>query len=256
MFYKKKGKKKKEKERKRKRKKENKERQKKIISYSMLTPLLTKITKEKNGIEIGGPSNTGKIIYANSSNVDNVIFSKNTVWSNHTNEYNYFPGKKGKVIINDAVNISHVENQTYDFVFASHCLEHIANPLKAVSEWLRITKSEGYIIMILPEKSQCFDHKRKISNFKTLLTQYEKNVGENDLSTLSEILANHDLSMDPPAGNFRQFLIRSLNNYNNRCLHHYVYSPNLLMQICKFFDCEFVYTITEGINIWFIMQKI
>ena len=34
--------------------------------------------------------------------------------------------------------------------------------------------------------------------------------------------------MDLPAGNFTQFKQRSLDNYNNRCLHHYVYSENLL----------------------------
>jgi hypothetical protein len=221
----------------------------------MLNELLEKISHNKSGIEIGGPSQTGKIIYKNATIMNNVIFSQNTVWSVHTNEYNYYPGKTGSVIINDAVNISNINNETYDFCFASHCLEHIANPLKAISEWLRIIKNDGYIILILPEKSVCFDLKRDISIFATLLNQYKEDVSEHDLSTLPEILDNHDLSMDPPAGNIEQFIMRSLDNYNNRCLHHYVYSSELLKEICDFFKCEFIYTITEGINIWFIMKK-
>jgi len=56
-------------------------------------------------------------------------------------------------------------------------LEHIANPLKAINEWLRIIKNGGYVIIIVPEKSCCFDHKRNYSKFSTLLSQYEKNVG-------------------------------------------------------------------------------
>jgi len=221
----------------------------------MLNNILTNITLNKIGIEIGGPSSTGDILYKNATTIDNVIFSKNTIWSTHTDEYNYYHNKKGKVIINDAVNISLVQNAYYDFCFASHTLEHIANPLKAINEWLRIIKNGGHIIIIVPEKSVCFDHKRNYSNFATLLLQYEKNVGEDDLSTLPEILMSHDLSMDPPAGDLNAFTQRSLDNFNNRCLHHYVYNDELLMEICDYFKCEFVFNETHGLNRWFIMKK-
>jgi SAM-dependent methyltransferase len=221
----------------------------------MLNNVLSSITIDKTGVEIGGPSSTGGVLYQNALTIDNIIFSKNTVWSNHTDEYNYYNNKKGKVIINDAVDISLVQNESYDFVFSSHSLEHIANPLKAINEWLRIIKNDGHIIIIVPEKSVCFDHKRNYSTFSTLLTQYEKDVGEDDLSTLPEILMNHDLSMDPPAGNFEAFTRRSLDNFNNRCLHHYVYNDELLMEICNYFNCEFVYNETQGLDRWFIMKK-
>ena len=220
-----------------------------------MNKILDEITNNKIGVEIGGPSGSGTIIYKNSITIDNVIFSKNTVWSNHTDVYNYYDNKKGKVIVNDAVNISNIEKDTYDFCFSSHSLEHIANPLKAINEWLRIIKNNGHIIIIVPEKSVCFDHKRNYSKFSTLLSQYEKNVGEDDLSTLPEILLNHDLAMDPPAGNLGTFTQRSLNNFNNRCLHHYVYNDELLIEICNYFKCEFIYNETQGLDRWFIMKK-
>jgi SAM-dependent methyltransferase len=222
----------------------------------MLSNYLEYCTSNKVGIEIGGPSSTGSIIYKHASNIDNVIFSKNTIWSNHTEEYNYYENKKGKVIVNDAVDITLVENNCYDFCFSSHSLEHIANPLKAIKEWLRIVKKDGSIIIIVPEKSVCFDHKREYSKFSTLLSQYEKNVGEDDLSTLPEILKNHDLSMDLPAGDLGAFTKRSLDNFNNRCLHHYVYNDVLLLEICNYFNCDFIYTETQGLNRWFIMKKL
>lgn len=217
---------------------------------------LCSITENKIGLEIGGPSYSGWAIYSNAVSMDNAIFSKNTVWSVHDTEYKYFQGKTGKVIINDATMLTDIKSGIYDFVFASHTLEHIANPLKALSEWLRVTKDEGHIILILPEKSVCFDHRRQVSSFDRLVKQYINNVQEDDLSTLPEILSNHDLSLDPPAGNFEQFTRRSLNNYDNRCLHHYVYSPDLLKQICHHMRCEFVYTVTNGLDIWFIMKKL
>jgi SAM-dependent methyltransferase len=166
-----------------------------------------------------------------------------------TDVYQYYPNKSGSII-----NISNINDETYDFYF-HHSLEHIANPLKAIREWLRIIKNDGYIIIIVPEKSECFDHMRNYSSFSTLLTQYERNVGEDDLTTLPEILRNHDLRLDTPAGSFENFTRRSLDNYNNRCLRHYVYSDNLLMEICNYFNCEFVYNETQGLNRWFVMKK-
>ena len=188
--------------------------------------------------------------------MDNIIFSDKTVWSNHlTNEYNYYKNKKGTVYFNDAVNITCINEPTYDFVFASHVLEHIANPIKALNEWLKMINIGGYLILVLPEKTACFDHKRPYSSFSTILKQYENNIDEDDLSMLPEILKLHDLSKDPLAGTFQQFEQRSLRNIENRCLHHYVYCPDLLHKICSYVKCNFIATFTKDINIWYIMQK-
>ena len=64
----------------------------------MLNTILTEITKNKQGVEIGGPSFIVNVIYENAASIDNVIFSKNTIWSTHTEDY-YYNDKKGKVII-------------------------------------------------------------------------------------------------------------------------------------------------------------
>jgi len=222
--------------------------------YASLEALLTNISINSRGVEIGGPSKSNPL-YVNSASIDNVVFSKTTIWENHTDTFNYYPGKSGRVIISEAVDISTVNDATYDFVFGSHCLEHIVNPLKALFEWSRIIKEGGYMVVILPERSECFDHRRSISSFSTILSQYEKGVGEDDLSTLPEILENHDLSMDLCAGTFEQFKKRSLDNFTNRCLHHYVYSPDLLKEMCAFIKFEFVYTETRGLDIWFVARK-
>jgi predicted SAM-dependent methyltransferase len=221
---------------------------------SVLRTVLENATSGKTGCEIGGPSTSGYEIYRGVSSIDNVIFSNNTVWSSHTDTYQVYEGKTGKVIINDAANISDIMSQTYDFIFASHVLEHIANPIRALKEWIRITKLGGTIILILPEKSVTFDHYRNVTDFSTLLQNFNNNVGEDDLSSLKEILEKHDLSMDPLAGNYEQFKSRSIDNFKNRCLHHHVYDSDLLKEICNYMKCEFIFTVTEGINIWFVFK--
>jgi SAM-dependent methyltransferase len=222
----------------------------------MLATFLHEAVNGKKGLEIGGPSSSGYAdIYKYAALIDNVIFSNNTIWSTHGKEYHYIDNTRiGKVIINDATELTTIDTASYDFLFASHSLEHIANPIKALKEWIRVIKHGGTIILILPEKSRTFDHRRNISLLSTLKLQYEKNVGEDDLSTLDEILKLHDLSLDTPAGTPEQFKQRSLKNIENRCLHHYVYSPELLQELCTFLNCIYIYTVTNGMDIWFIMK--
>jgi SAM-dependent methyltransferase len=235
-----------------------------MLNNTLFELIIRGITSGKHGVEIGGPSMIGKNIYDCTSTLDNVVYSTNTIWEiNNTGIYTFYERyengitftKTGKLLLHDATEITSVINNTYDYCFSSHCLEHIANPLKAIKEYLRIVKVGGYLIIVVPEKSQCFDHKREYTPFSRILEQYIKNVGEDDLSTMDEILKNHDLSMDPPAGTLETFRIRCMDNYNNRCMHHFVYSYDLLHEICDVFHCEFICEFTEGINMWFIMKK-
>ena len=220
--------------------------------------ILAEIARDQNGLEIGGPSPTGTILYDHSRQIDNVIFSSETVWSTHKSGVFVYPNpndRLGQLYLCDATDLSKIPGETYDFVFASHCLEHIANPLKALCQWRRVIRDNGHIVLILPEKSVCFDHLRDYAEFSTLLGQYDKIVGEDDLSTLPEIIAKHDISRDGGARNPEYFYTRSLDNYNNRCLHHYVYSVPLLHKIADWLNCECISTITNGLDIWFIMKK-
>jgi len=41
--------------------------------------------------------------------------------------------------------------ESLDFVFSSHCLEHFSNPRKSVQEALRILKTGGHLVLILPD---------------------------------------------------------------------------------------------------------
>jgi len=43
-------------------------------------------------------------------------------------------------------------DNSLDYIFSSHCLEHIIDPKKALYEWTRILKVRGYLILILPHK--------------------------------------------------------------------------------------------------------
>jgi SAM-dependent methyltransferase len=203
-----------------------------------------KLFYNKCGIEIGGPTPLFKRdlpIYKKIKSLDGVNFSSSTVWEGELVEgqnFKYGENKTGYQFICDAVDLYKIESGRYDFVLSSNTLEHIANPFKALTEWLRIIKPGGLLLLVLPNKDSNFDHNRKITDFEHLVEDFKNNTSEEDLTHLDEILALHDLSMDPPSGDIDNFRKRSLNNFQNRCLHHHVFDLNLLKQIFEYFNIE------------------
>lgn len=52
----------------------------------------------------------------------------------------------------DAQYMAGVEDNTFDFVNSSHCLEHTRDPYETFSNWIRICKPGGYIITTIPDE--------------------------------------------------------------------------------------------------------
>ncbi len=204
--------------------------------------LLTPYLQRKKGLEIGGPSSYGvraSGIYSLPLSLDNVhisdpagpflLYSKNT---------------PGSTFSSDIVNVSKVFlPNTFDFVFASHVLEHVKNPLKALVEIGSILRPHGYCILILPYKEVTFDHRRPITEFKELLSHFDNNETEDDVMdhVTPELLELYDFSRDVPAGTKDEFVERCRNNVVNRCLHIHVFDFKLIKQCFDFAHFKSVY---------------
>jgi SAM-dependent methyltransferase len=186
----------------------------------------------KRSLEIGGPSallaRDGPVpVYDVLASLDNVLFSTNTIWTGGVREggdFFYQIGKRpGTQFICEAVALQSIQSSGYESVLACHCLEHIANPLRALAEWKRVLKDEGLLLLVLPHKDGTFDWRRPATPLAHMMADYENAMGDDDLTHLSEILALHDLSRDREAGTKEQFRERCLANYVNRAMHHHVF---------------------------------
>lgn len=51
----------------------------------------------------------------------------------------------------DAMRLDTVQDETYDFLTSSHCLEHLDDPHIAIQNWLRVVKRGGHLILLLPD---------------------------------------------------------------------------------------------------------
>jgi SAM-dependent methyltransferase len=218
-------------------------------SLKQFEPYL-ELFKNKTGLEIGGPSQIFQLkhylpVYNYAKRIDGVNFSNKTVWEGNIqggDTYRYTNTKKGHQYICEGNQLEIIDDNSYDFLLSSHNLEHFANPLKAISEWKRVLRPNGLILLVLPNKQFTFDRKRPITKMSHLLSDYKNQIKEDDLTHMEEILTLHDVSMDPPSRNKEYFKNRSLNNFDNRCLHHHVFDENLLKEIFISFQIQPIYT--------------
>jgi SAM-dependent methyltransferase len=174
-------------------------------------------------------------IYDILGSLDNCLYSGSTIWTGQVLEghtFLYQPGREpGAQIICDATDMQPIKDSSYECILACHCLEHIANPLRALAEWKRVLKDDGLLLLILPHKDGTFDWRRPTTPLTHLIEDYKTGVGEQDLTHLPEILELHDLSKDEAAGTREQFRQRCLENHVNRAMHHHVFDTRAALAV-------------------------
>jgi len=52
----------------------------------------------------------------------------------------------------DAQLMAGVQDNKFDFVHSSHCLEHMIDPIDALKNWFRILKPEGHLVILVPDE--------------------------------------------------------------------------------------------------------
>ena len=59
----------------------------------------------------------------------------------------------------DAQDLKSIADNSYDFVYSSHTIEHLPDPSEAIKNWFRVLKHGGYLIVYLPHRD--FYEKKK-----------------------------------------------------------------------------------------------
>lgn len=201
----------------------------------------------KKGLEIGGPSHLFRRavpVYSVVGLLDNCVFSTETIWEGNRADgapYNFLPDKAGYNRVADAVDLRGVKDSEYDFVLSCHSLEHIANPIKALKNWRRI--AAGYLVLILPYYRDTFDQFRPVTTLSHMISDFEGNIGEDDLTHLQEVVELTDLSrVELLKGLTREqgkakVTEMSSDNLHYRSMHHHVFdqqNTTELVQYCGY----------------------
>lgn len=206
-----------------------------IPEHACCLSLCRQHVRGRAGIEIGGPSSVFSSrgilpLYEEAGSLDNCNFATTTRWEGAISEgRNYrFSTRRppGSQYVAEGTNLWSIADESYQFLLSSHVLEHSANAIQALSEWIRIVKVGGTLILLIPHKDGTFDHRRPVTPLEHFVDDYAGCVQEDDLTHLPEIVRLHDLRRDPGAGSAEEFQRRSLANPRNRCLHHHVFDTS------------------------------
>ncbi len=200
-----------------------------------------------HGLEVGGPSAIfgakGLLpVYSIAGRIDNCTFARSTIWEGEGPEdgsFRFDPARPaGRQLILEGTNLEGVADASCAFVLSSHMLEHTADPLRALAEWARVLKPGGLLILVVPHRDATFDHRRPVTTLEHLIGDFERRIGEDDLTHLPEILALHDVERDPGAGDASAFRERAARNAAVRSLHHHVFDARLALAVVRWCGME------------------
>ena len=172
----------------------------KYIKKTANSEIVNKYLTGLKGIEIGGSSYADYGIDALNIDIIDIPSNKNNVYYLEQIKSNSFI--QNIDIISNGDDLPFKDN-TVDFVFTSHVLEHFFDPIKALKEWYRVTKNNGYVFMIIPHKERTFDKDR-------------------ERTTLQELIDRHNGT------------IKSENQFDD--MHHSVWITEDILELCKYLN--------------------
>ena len=65
-----------------------------------------------------------------------------------------------------------LDENSLDYIVASHVVEHIPNPIRWFQMLFEILKPGGFIFLVVPDKRFTFDYQRPVTTFGTMLDSY------------------------------------------------------------------------------------
>lgn len=72
------------------------------------------------------------------------------------------PGCSGWDLRNgDAQYLNGIEDESFDFVYSSHCLEHMVDVRISLKNWYRVVKKGGYLIIAIPHRD-LYEKKKRL----------------------------------------------------------------------------------------------
>ncbi len=73
----------------------------------------------------------------------------------------------------DVDGLRMIENESQNFVIASHIIEHVADPLGLLDDVHRVTSGGGVALILLPDRRRTFDSRRESTSLDHLIDEHE-----------------------------------------------------------------------------------
>jgi SAM-dependent methyltransferase len=206
------------------------------LPSGFVTPL-----RRAAGLEIGGPSAlfgaSGLLpVYPVLASIDGVQWAADTAWHSLDGEQGYCPEgvRRGDLHVIDDVQLATLADDGYDVVFSSHVIEHLANPLRALEAWRRVTRPQGHLLIVAPHMQGTFDHRRELTALEHIVEDFERGTDEDDVTHVEETLRLHDRARDGESVDAEAWAAARRANAKTRLLHHHTFTTRSLLALLDY----------------------
>jgi SAM-dependent methyltransferase len=211
------------------------------ISGDTRRPLSSEFWKPLTGtrvLELGGPSGCFGVgaalpVYPLLKRIDGVQPIARTIWHKLDSDAgNIVEGRrKGDLYITDDLELRMLPDAAYDAVLCSHVIEHIANPLRALLAWRRVSGTGRHLLLVAPHMAGTFDHRRPVTSLSHMVDDFQADTQEDDLTHLDEFLLFHDATRNVRGQADDDFVADLQDNVRTRLLHHHTFTTASLLRL-------------------------
>jgi SAM-dependent methyltransferase len=128
---------------------------------------------------------------------------------------------------------------TFSFVMSEHVLEHIANPISALNEWIRVLRPGGKIILFLPHKERTNDSLREITSLEHLIQDEASKVPYNDDGHFQDWWENVvEKGLMPP--HYQHMPKKEL--LDTCSIHHHVWTDKEIIKLFEYLKLKIVFS--------------
>jgi len=125
---------------------------------------VTSYLRDLKGIEIGASAHNR--YYLDAINVDR-WGTTDTAYKREERSLALHTAKVNVVAPGDDLPFA---DDSFDFVFSSHVIEHFPDPIRALYEWMRVARR--YVVLVAPHRDRTFDADRPLTTVDELLSRH------------------------------------------------------------------------------------
>tara|TARA_B100000683_G_scaffold241795_1_gene250101 strand:+ start:92 stop:949 length:858 start_codon:yes stop_codon:yes gene_type:complete len=210
-------------------------------------------TEGRKGLEIGGPTPLAANLYGLLASCDNLATFEDHFHGRPEliDGADFAPNGGapiGKTLVGDASNLTnHVAEGSYEFLFASHVLEHTRDPLGALLSWDAALAPGGTLFLVLPWKADTFDHARAPNTLDQLAQKHVRRRTNGDdalMVDFEQSVRSIDVTRDwgfPPGSGAAELRERTLSSEKGmQMLHWHVFDFHLLKELYECLNYDVV----------------
>ena len=210
-------------------------------------------TEGRKGLEIGGPTPLAANLYGLLASCDNLATFEDHFHGRPelVDGADFAPNGGapiGKTLVGDASNLTnHVAEGSYEFLFASHVLEHTRDPLGALLSWDAVLAPGGTLFLVLPWKADTFDHARAPNTLDQLAQKHVRRRTNGDdalMVDFEQSVRSIDVTRDwgfPPGSGANELRERTLASEKGmQMLHWHVFDFHLLKELYECLNYDVV----------------